>query len=179
MDIEEGLGNSIEYLKKLSSKEHVTQEEWYTASKILTKVYEEQKKLYIFMIMPFKDAQLTKNIERYIKEPLQADGHRVERVDDSIRASLIIGDIINSLRTADIIIAELTLDNLNVYYELGRAHEIEQNIIQICQQKQEDLPFDIRGIRTIDYEDSEEGYEILLKKIRNFLNIIQGQYRIV
>jgi hypothetical protein len=174
MDIED---STIGYFEKLFSKEPlaIDQEfvdQLYQCSKIFTKKYEEENKLYIFVIMPFGDDELTKNFERYIKKPLEEEGHSIERVDDSIRATSIIRDIIERIRNADVIIAELTLDNMNVYYELGRAHEIEKNVIQICQQEQEHLPFDIRGVRTIKYKNSKEGYEKLFRKVRKFINKI-------
>lgn len=174
MDIED---STIGYFKKLFSKETLTKDQefvdqLYQCSKIFTRKYEEENKLYIFVIMPFGDDELTKNFEIYIKEPLEEEGHSIERIDDSIRATSIIRDIIGCIRDADVIIAELTLDNMNVYYELGRAHEIEQNIIQICQQEQENLPFDIRNVRTIRYKNSKEGYEELFRKVRRFINKI-------
>lgn len=177
MDIEDG---TIAHFEKLFSKEITTtdqefEDELYQCSKIYVRKHEEENKLFIFVIMPFRDDKLTKKFERYIKEPLEEEGHSIERVDDSIRATSIIRDIIECIRNADVIIAELTVDNMNVYYELGRAHEIEQNIIQICQQKQECLPFDIRGVRTIRYKNSKKGYEKLFRKVRKFINKIKSQ----
>jgi hypothetical protein len=120
----------------------------------------------IFVLMPFGDSRLNYIFFNHIKDPLEEDGHTVIRVDDFVRGTSILDDILKCIKDADLIIAELTGNNLNVYYELGRAHGYgKENIIQICQMKPEQLPFDIRGIRTIQYEDTKKSLFDLLDKI--------------
>lgn len=126
-----------------------------------------RKKTRIFMLMPFKE-ELTKIYEEYIKKPLNKLSYIVERADDFFRPSPILNDILRSIRNSDVIIAELTGRNANVFYELGRAHENKKYVIQICQ-KEEDIPFDLKHIRTIIYSNTPEGNENLTKKIKKFI----------
>ena len=129
----------------------------------------KEEKLFVFILMPFKDS-LTQIYERYIKRPLESKGYIVKRADDLYASTPILSDILDCIKKANIIIAELTERNPNVFYELGRAHEMEDKyVIQICQEN-EVLAFDLRHIRTIIYKDSLEGYEELEKKILKFIN---------
>ena len=61
---------------------------------------------------------------------------------------------------ADIIIADLTSKNPNVFYELGIAHSIGNKTVMTCQ-KEEKLPFDIANYRVIFYEQSIQGVKEL------------------
>ena len=131
------------------------------------KEFKKNSNLFIFILMPF-DNPLTIIYENYIKKPLKSKGFIIKRADDIYKPNPILEDILDNLSKADLIIAELTGRNPNVFYELGRAHEQDKVVIQICQ-KTEDIPFDLRHIRTIIYEDSPEGCEKLEKDILKFI----------
>lgn len=133
---------------------------------------EDNPELFIFILMPF-DEKLTQIYEKYIKVPLESEGYSVKRADDIFTPTPILDDILKCIEDANIIIAELTGKNPNVFYELGRAHEKENTyVIQICQDKK-DIPFDLQHIRTIIYNDSPKGYKKLkgelLKYVENYL----------
>jgi len=124
--------------------------------------------LDIFMLMPFKE-DLTLIYEKHIKGPLESKGHSVKRADDFYQPNVILEDILKSIRKADIIIADLTGRNPNVFYELGRAHEMQNKyVIQIIQ-KDEQIPFDVSPIRSIKYENSASGYKELEEKVLKFV----------
>lgn len=127
-------------------------------------------KFRIFMLMPFKD-NLTKIYEDFIKKPLEDLGHRISRADDIFRSTPIMEDVINSIKRADIIIADLTGKNANVFYELGRAHEQNKYVIQISQDSK--IPFDTSHIRTIIYRDNPEGHIELTENIKKYLESIE------
>jgi len=140
----------------------------YKVNKIdTTEANIKQESLFIFMLMPFEE-KLTQIYERYIKKPLESRGHEVKKSDDFFKPTPILEDILDSISKADIIIAELTRRNPNVFYELGRAHEKKKYVIQICQ-KEEDIPFDLRPIRTIIYADTPKGYDYLKNQLLNYI----------
>jgi len=124
------------------------------------------RKFRIFMLMPFKE-ELTRIYENYIKNPLEDLGHRLSRADDIFRSTPIMEDVVNSIKRADIIIADLTGKNVNVFYELGRAYEQNKYVIQISQDK--NMPFDTRHIRTIIYSNTPKGYKELTNNIKRFI----------
>jgi len=133
---------------------------------------EDDPELFIFTLMPFEE-KLTQIYEKYIKVPLESEGYSVKRADDIFTPTPILDDILKCIEDANIIIAELTGKNPNVFYELGRAHEKTHTyVIQICQDKK-DIPFDLQHIRTIIYNDSPKGYKKLkgelLKYVENYL----------
>lgn len=73
------------------------------------------------MLMPFED-KLTQIYKRYIKKSLEEKGFKVKRADDFFKSRPIMNDILESIDYADIIIAEMTNKNPNVFYELGICH---------------------------------------------------------
>lgn len=129
-----------------------------------------KEKFRIFMLMPFEE-KLTNIYEHIIKRPLEELGHRISRADDIFRSTPIMEDVVNSIKRADIIIADLTGRNPNVFYELGRAHEQEKYVIQISQDDK--IPFDTSHIRTIMYNDTSEGHEELIKNIKKYITSIE------
>ena len=96
----------------------------------------------IFVIMPF-DSEFDKVYQDLIKQPLEEKGHYVNRADDIITHQNILKGIIKNISNADLIIADLTAQNANVYYELGIAHSLSIPTIPIVQNSK-DVPFDLR-----------------------------------
>ncbi len=58
------------------------------------------------------------------------------------------------IRSADVLVAELTTKNPNVFYELGLAHALEKPVVLVSS-NQEDVPFDLRHIRVILYDQTD------------------------
>jgi hypothetical protein len=77
------------------------------------------------------------------------------RADKEVRPGEIITHIIENLITADIVIADLSGKNSNVFYELGVRHSVNNNTILIADSL-DDIPFDLRGLRTIIYQYEPE-----------------------
>ena len=74
------------------------------------------------MLMPSKD-EFDIIYEAYIKKPLISAGYSIKRDKEIPGSSKIFEDILHNIRTAEIIIADLTGHNVNVFYELGIADE--------------------------------------------------------
>lgn len=62
-----------------------------------------------------------------------------------------MSDIWKFTKEADIVLADLTGKNPNVFYELGLAHAISKPVILVTE-SEEDIPFDLRAIRIIKYD---------------------------
>lgn len=78
-------------------------------------------------------------------------GLRCERADQEVRTGNIPRDIIEKLLSAEIVIADITTRNPNVFYELGVRHSLKQKTIMISQSV-DDIPFDISNYRTVIYD---------------------------
>lgn len=81
----------------------------------------------------------------------------------------IIKDIVVGIAKADIIIADLTGLNPNVFYELGIAHSMDKKTI-IITQNIDDLPFDIRSYRANEYSLKFNKIPIFMKEMEKLLN---------
>jgi len=107
------------------------------------------KKLNAFVLMPF--AEEFKDVYKHlIFEELERAGYIVIRADDIKSQNNIMSDVVKGIITSDLIIADLTGSNPNVYYELGIAHALDKKVILITQAINE-LPFDLRSYRVVGY----------------------------
>jgi hypothetical protein len=78
------------------------------------------------------------------------------RVDELARPGSITRDIVEGILDADVVIADLTSKNPNVFYELGIAHSVGNKTI-MTSQSMSDVPFDIANYRVLIYEQSITG----------------------
>lgn len=126
----------------------------------------------VFVIMPF-DPEFDAVYDKLIKEPLEANGHAVNRADRDVLDQSIIKNIFRSIAHADVIIADLTAQNPNVYYELAVAHTLDIDTIHIVQDI-DDLAFDINSYHAIKYStlftDASELTDKVLAKINQRQN---------
>ncbi|HLV36611.1 MAG TPA: DUF4062 domain-containing protein [Spirillospora sp.] len=113
----------------------------------------------LFVIMPF--AAEFDPVYRGVIQPLLADLNlRGVRGDEfaSQRGS-IIEEVWAALNNCRLVIADITGGNDNVFYELGIAHTLNKPAIIITQaQTPEGVPFDIRHLRYIPYQNEAEGH---------------------
>src|SRR4030095_3136023 len=74
-----------------------------------------------------------------------------ERVDEQIFDGNIMQRVYNQIAKADIIVAEMTGKNANVFYETGYAHALNKRVILITKDAN-DIPFDLIHYPHIVYE---------------------------
>lgn len=94
---------------------------------IITK-NDETKLNRAFMLMPFKE--IIDSVYRTQFEPcLYFVCHDVIRADDVRKTGFVICEkICKQIQLASLIVAELTFDNANVFYELGLSYALNKNI---------------------------------------------------
>jgi hypothetical protein len=133
----------------------------------------------VFMLMPFGDPLLNEFYTDHIKKAIEQMDMNCMRADDIFNNKSIINDIWRNINEARIIVADLTHRNPNVFYEVGIAHTLGKEVILISQEEN-DIPFDLRHIRTIFYKNTYRGvqqFEVTLKEtIRGIIEVgtIQG-----
>lgn len=103
-----------------------------------------------FILMPF-DEIYSSIYDEFIKPTLSEQNYRVLRADDIQSQKNIMFDVIEYIVNADLIIADLTDNNPNVFYELGIAHTLNKKVILLTQEIEE-IPFDLRAYRVIKYD---------------------------
>jgi hypothetical protein len=93
------------------------------------------------------------------------------RADDVVGPGLIIADIVREIASAQLIIADITPSNPNVYFEVGYALALKKPTILLAK-KGTSLPFDVAGFRVLFYEDSIGGKGKLEVGLRRHLEAI-------
>ncbi len=97
------------------------------------------------------------------------------RGDEVMSCTLILNDIITSIQNSAIVIADITPDNPNVFYEVGYAHALNKPTILLCERVIRDkLPFDVSGFRTIFYDNSIGGKIKVEEKLKKYLQSISN-----
>ena len=110
-------------------------------------------KLFCFVLMPFK-AEFDDIYDHGIKAACE-ETHAVycERVDKQIYAERWLDRIYNQISKADIIVAEMTEENLNVFYEVGYAHALGKQTI-LLSQTVDKIPSDLLAYNHVVYGKS-------------------------
>ncbi|MCG8085308.1 MAG: restriction endonuclease [Candidatus Thiodiazotropha taylori] len=123
----------------------------------------KQKK--IFVVMPFA-AEFEDVYILGIREVAEKLNLIVERADNVEHNKDILEIIQDRIQTCDVVVADTTNSNPNVFYEVGYAHGVEQPTILVCR-KGETLPFDIQSKNIILYSSIVELRERLGKRLSN------------
>jgi tetratricopeptide (TPR) repeat protein len=119
-----------------------------------------------FVAMPFGrkwDADRRQEIDfddlyaRCIVPAANAAGVDVLRADEEVGGGFVHLALYERLLLAEIVIADVTLANANVFYELGIRHAARPRatIMLFCQDSA--LPFDVRPLRAIPYRLTDQG----------------------
>ncbi|UGY26640.1 NTP transferase domain-containing protein [Bradyrhizobium septentrionale] len=119
---------------------------------------------YCFVILPFHEPYLSL-LKNVIRPTVQRRGFDCFTANRAAPGA-IPDDIWESLNRATLIIAEISEDNLNVWYELGLAHALNKNVIALRRATSEPqhLPFDIAHQRVLMYEPDKGNLQGLLNK---------------
>jgi len=106
------------------------------------KIESTTPKPFIFILMPF-DIEFDDIYKFGIKGAAEDVGAYAERVDEQIFSEGILERIFNQISKADVIIADMTGRNPNVFYEVGYAHALGK-IVLLLTQEADDIPFDLK-----------------------------------
>ena len=120
---------------------------------------------FCFIIMSFSNNPTLKDFyEKAIKPVVTKLGYRCERIDEQEFNGKIMEKIIENIKVARFIVADLTESRPNCYYELGIAHAFEKSVIHIAN-SEEDIHFDIKDFNFIIYSRIDELKERLKERI--------------
>ena len=138
----------------------------------------EQQKISVkngqcFVLMPF--APNFTEVYEVIKTAIEGPelGFSCDRADQLFGGGHIISDILRCLAASEIVIADLTTKNANVFYELGIAHTVkDMQKVLILSQDINDVPFDLRHLRYIRYLPNQEGLSVLSRAVESRLQTL-------
>lgn len=149
---------------------------WDDAPVVFSRVGATTKAPKAFVIMPFKEPFDT--LYREVIKP-EAEALEVEilRVDEIDGPGAILDAIREQIETAHLVVAEISTKNPNVFYELGYAHALDKpSVLLVRKDSLGDLPFDVRGLRAIVYEDTIAGIRLVQDLLRRHLMaVLRGQ----
>lgn len=124
-----------------------------------------------FVVMQFSD-EYNALYTDVIKPACEQYNYEVVRADDMYTTGLIIEDITTSIRNSALVIADITPNNPNVYYEVGYAHGIGKPTILLSDKNREKLPFDISGFRLLFYNNTIGGKASVEETLKKHLESI-------
>jgi len=137
----------------------------------------EQKKC--FVIMPF-DEKRNFLYEAVIKPTLVSHPRilfDVIRADESLTVGKISEEIGHHIDKADLVIADISEVNANVYYELGYSHARSRKAVLLVQKtpgEKLSIPFDIQDFRCHSYSFTKEGLAKLQKHLARLVKEIMA-----
>jgi hypothetical protein len=118
--------------------------------------------LECFIVMPFgtkpvpDDPKRTYDFEKVyrvlIQRAVREAGMIPVRADERVSSALIHTDMFRDLRDRSVVLADLSLDNPNVFYELGVRHVMSSRGTVLMCRKGSSLPFDVKLSRVIFYD---------------------------
>ena len=109
---------------------------------------------HVFVAMPYgrkQDIDFDAVYDDWLKPALSEAGFEVFRADEERRAGDIRVDMFQELLLADLVVVDLTLDNPNVWYELGVRHALRARGVLLVQSERTYQPFDIYTDRKLRY----------------------------
>jgi len=107
---------------------------------------------FVFVVMSFAP-EFGDVYELGIKPACEAAGADCARVDEQIYLESILERIYGQIERADVVVAEMTGRNPNVFYETGYAHGLSKPVILLTKTV-DDIPFDLRHYPHVVYGDS-------------------------
>lgn len=116
-------------------------------------------KPHAFVAMPFgtkpgddgRPIDFNRVYAELLRPALEDAGCEVFRADEEERAGDIRTDMFQELLVADLVLADLTIDNPNVWYELGVRHALRARGVVLVQGPRATSPFDIYTDRKLRY----------------------------
>jgi len=125
---------------------------------------ENKDKVDVFVLMPFK-AKLEKVYIDHIRGLGQELGLAIWRADEMFSPGPFMEKVWDGICAAQIVLADCTEKNPNVFYEIGIAHTVGKKVVLITR-SDKDIPSDIKHFEYIPY--NPKGVGVLIEKLRMF-----------
>ncbi len=105
-----------------------------------------------------------------IKQAAESCGLTCTRADEDSRSGQVLQIILETIKESHVIVADLTGGNPNVFYETAFAHaeKTPQKVILIAQ-RDVDVPFDLRALRYLQYDNNLDGRMQLQNRLLGFI----------
>lgn len=140
-----------------------------TSERIRAAGYSSASKAHVFVAMPFSEDM--EDVYHYgIRNAVKSAGLLCERADLSSFTGDVIAWVRERIRTASLVVADLTGANPNVYLEVGFAWGCGIPTVLLAREASE-LRFDTRGQRCLTYSKIKELEETLAKELNSLRGV--------
>jgi hypothetical protein len=129
----------------------------------------------VFISMQF-DGAFDELYEHVIREVCDDFDVAPLNASEMIGPGVIMEDIVRELQTSRLVVADITPNNPNVYFEVGYARALGKPIVLLAQ-KGTKLPFDVAGFRVLFYENTIGGKARLDESLRRHIGEVLGDRR--
>jgi len=156
----------------LANDGHTFYDDIYGHPKLSEDTFERE---LVFVIMSFSRRSGRKMLDIYsaIKDECEKLNLKATRVDENVGGGFILGETITLIQTAEFIICDLTHERPNVYYELGYAHGVGNqplNILMIAREGT-DVHFDIAPFRVQFYRSTKHLRTIIADTFKDMVRL--------
>lgn len=130
---------------------------------------DDNMKEYCFVIQPYDGGDFDNRYDDIIKPALESCGIEAYRVDRDPYVEIAVSVIEERIRDATLVIAEISVDNPNVWFELGYAMALEKPVIMLCDNMYRNgkFPFDISHRNVLVYRSgSIRDFKDCLEKLK-------------
>jgi nucleoside 2-deoxyribosyltransferase len=111
-----------------------------------------------FVVQPFDGGAFDTRYVETFEPAIKKAGLEPYRVDNDLSVEVPIYEIHKNIEDSAIVFVEITLDNPNVWYELGYAMAKNKQIVMVCSDRRSSkFPFDIQHRTVINYCTQTEG----------------------
>jgi len=129
----------------------------------------------VFVIMSFDKGQRDAFFVS-IEPTLKTMGFNPVRVDQIQHNMTVTPEIMRQIERSVFIVADLTGERPNVYYEVGYAHRADKEVI-LLSKKETAVHFDVAAINRIEYEDYTELSDSLRKRVHGVCDRLDIKFR--
>lgn len=130
----------------------------------------------VFVAMPFQGDEM-EEVYSAIKDECSKLGLSTKRVDENVGAGFIVREITDLIEDAEFIIFDLTHERPNVYYELGYAHGVGNEPLDILLVAKEGttIHVDIAPLRVRFYKTTEHLRSLISTSFKEMIRETRGE----
>lgn len=125
---------------------------------------------FAFVLLPHNDEH-QQIYDFAIKPAMLENKLDVLKADDIFQPGAILAQVWEAIRTAEVIIADISGQNPNVIMELGLCYGVQRLPIQLVRDPDE-LPFNLRSLRYIQYDTTPSG----IAKLKRDLSTVVAEF---
>jgi TIR domain len=127
----------------------------------------------VFVVMKFGDVRLDSMYEMAIKPAVLKLGFSPLRIDELENAGSITDQTLHEIERSTVVLADLTGERPNCYFEAGYAHALGRQLI-LTIRRGEPIHFNLADRRFIEWETEKELFDALIRRLEAIRATLPG-----